>query len=254
MAVTKLRTKTPEGSLRYALKAALKEAKAAHTVVARQKQAVSRLFAQIIEAEEAIAPLEAAVKKAEADHVRSVAEAAVLEKPAPASGVAEALASLAFANDRIHTLRAARQTIEAEIPDYQAEAVAADTEVERLISVVISDYIQVCVLEATELARRLKPYRAALMSFVRDHGARPTQYHLQPGFDKARAPLDEAADDVWQFFRELREAETPPINPWKSVRERLRENPDGAVLRELVQQFDGLFDKSADDQHRSEPT
>jgi hypothetical protein len=61
--------------------------------------------------------------------------------------------------------------------------------------------------------------------------ASPTQYHLMGAYDKARAPLDAAADEVWQFFRDLREAETPPINPWKSVREGLRENPDGAVLR-----------------------
>ena len=69
---------------------------------------------------------------------------------------------------------------------------------------------------------------------------------------KARAPLDEAADEVWAFFRDLREAELPAINPWKSVREGLRQNPDGAVLRHLVAEFDGLC-KPADEQHRGEP-
>jgi hypothetical protein len=232
---------------RSALKAAIKEARAAHQAVGKQKQAKARLFNEQVEAEGKIASLEKAVKKAEQAHVQAVADAAVAGTPAPASGVQEALASVAFTRDRVHTLRAARQTIEAEIPDWEAAAMEADTEVERLISDVISDYVQILVLEATELARRLKPYRAALMSFVRDHTDRPTEWNRQAGFDKARSPLDEAADDVWQFFRDLREAELPAINPWKSVRESLRENPDGAVLRELVKHFDGILVKADDD-------
>jgi hypothetical protein len=246
--VTKLgRPKATEAPPRSQLKAAIKEAKAAHAAVGKQKQAKARLFNEQVEAEGKIAALEKAVKKAEQAHIQAVADAAVSGSPPPVSGVQEALAAVAFTRDRIHTLRAARQTIEEEIPDWEAAALEADTEVDRLISQVIADYVEVLVLEATELSRRLAPYRAALLSFVRDHGARPTEWHLQRPFDRARKPLDEAAEDVFQFFRDLREAELPAINPWKSVRERLRENPDGAVLRHLVAEFAGLCDKTDDE-------
>jgi hypothetical protein len=42
------------------------------------------------------------------------------------------------------------------------------------------------------------------------------------------------------FLQEIREA--AGLSPyWKSARERLRENPDAAVLRHLVAEFDGLL-------------
>lgn len=157
--------------------------------------------------------------------------------PAPASTVPEALASLAFGRDRVETLRQARQQIEAEIPDWEAAAVEAETEVERLISAIIADYVQVLVLEATELSRRLQPYRSALLSFVRDHSAEPTEWHKQDAFRTARQPLDESAAMVWAF-KDLREA-TAPSPCWKAARERLRENPEASVLRNLVAEFEG---------------
>ena len=86
-----------------------------------------------------------------------------------------AAAILISTKDNVNTLRQARKQIESEIPDYEQDSLAADAEVERIISVIIADYLQVVVLEATELARRLQPYKSALLSFVRDHGARPTQ-------------------------------------------------------------------------------
>jgi hypothetical protein len=251
--VTKLgRPKATEPLPRSELKAAIKEAKAAHAAVGKQKQAKARLFSEQVEAESKIEALQKAVKKAEQAHIQAVADAAVAGSPPPVSGLPEALASLAFAQDRVHTLRAARKVIEEEIPGWEEDAAAADTEVERLISQVIADYVEVLVLEATELAKRLQPYRAALMAFARDHSDRPTEWHKQTAFDKARSPLDEAANDVWLFFRGVREADPPPVNPWKSVREGLRQNPNGAVLRHLVAEFDGLC-ALPDEQPRGEP-
>ena len=185
MAVTKLRAKPSEHNARHQLRAALRAAKAAHAAVARQKQAVTRMLSQIVEAEEKIPALEKAVKKAEQAHIDAVAEAAVMEKPKPASTVAEAQASLAFAQDHIATLRQARKLLESEIPNWEAEALAADTEVERLISSIIADYVQILIKEAEDLARRLVPYKAALMAFVKDHSDRPTQYHLMDAYDKS---------------------------------------------------------------------
>jgi hypothetical protein len=110
------------------------------------------------------------------------------------------------------------------------------------------------VLEATELEKRLAPYKAALMSFVRDHSnSRPTEWHLQRPHAKARAPLDEAANSVWEFFRDLRHADAPADNPWQKIREGLKQNPDGPVLRPLVHAFDGLLDKTPDDQPEARP-
>jgi hypothetical protein len=59
------------------------------------------------------------------------------------------------------------------MPDWEAQAVAADVEVEAQINRIIADYVEVLVLEARELAKRLGPYRAALLSFVRDQGKNP---------------------------------------------------------------------------------
>jgi hypothetical protein len=155
--------------------------------------------------------------------------------------VAEAMASLAFKRDRVNVLRSARKTVEAELPEWQADAVAADVEVERLISQIIADYVQVLVSEASELARRLGPYRAALMEFVKEHGDSPRAWDAQDSFRKSRAPLNETADQAWAFFRELRECDAAPINPWRSARERLRENPNASLLRELVAEHAGLL-------------
>jgi hypothetical protein len=238
--------KATEPLPRSELKAALKESKLAHQAVGKQKQASTRLFNETIEAEAALEKLEKRVKEVEKAHIAAVAAAAVAGSPPPASGVQEALTAVQFAKDKINTLRAARKVIEEEMEGWNDEAAAADVAVEACISEVISDYIQVLILEATELSRRLAPYRAALLSFTRDFTDRPREWHLQAGFDRARKPLDSAAEDVFQFFRDLREAELPAVNPWRSIREKLREHPDGPVLRELVQSFDGLCDKPAD--------
>jgi hypothetical protein len=244
---------TPGGQLRTALRTALREQKAAHQAVARQKQAVTRMLTQTVEAEAAIAPLEKAVKTAEKAHISEVAQAMVMEKPPPASTVSEAIARLVFAKDNVNTLRQARKTIESEIGDYEQAAVDSDVEVEKIISQIIADYVKICVDEAAELAKRLAPYRSALMAFVQHYQDRPTEWHKQDAFRKARQPLDDAANQAFGFFRSLRESETPAANPWKSIREGLRQNPDGAVLRHLVNQFDGLLDKTPDEPPQGEP-
>jgi hypothetical protein len=246
--VTKLgRPKANEPMPRSQLKNAIKEAQIARRAVNRQIEAKQRLFAQQVAAEAAIPAAEKAVAAARARYVEAVAEAAASGSGEPVSGVAEALAALAFKRDKIHTLRAARQVVEDELPGWQEQVVEADTAVEQAISEIIADHVAILLAEAEELSRRLAPYRAALMAFTRDHTDRPREWHLQSAFDKARAPLDEAAEDVWTFFRSLREAESPAINPWKNIRERLRENPDSAVLRHLVAEFAGLCDKTDDE-------
>jgi hypothetical protein len=254
--VSKLRpAKSPEGASRTALSKALAEAKAAHGRVTKQKQAASRLFAQQMEAEAAIPAAEKAVKKAEAAHVAAVAEAAVLEKPTPVSGVAEAMAALAFKTDRVHTLKAARKVVEDEIPGWEEEALAADTEVERLISEIIADFVQVLLKEARALSQRLAPYKAALMAFARDHSNGPTEWHLQNGFRKSREPLDESADKAWAFFRDLRESEAAAGSPcWKAIRESLRANPNAPLLRPLVAEFDGLLARDGKDENDADVT
>jgi hypothetical protein len=137
------------------------------------------------------------------------------------------------------------------LPDWEEAAIAADTEVEAQISRVIADYVAVLIVDAEQLATRLKPLRAALMSFARDHENYPSAWSEQNAFRRARQPLDAAADEVWQFFRDLRESELPVVNPWKSARERLRENPNASLLKEMVAEFDGLLDPDDDRPQRS---
>jgi hypothetical protein len=249
--VSKLRpAKSPEPSSRAALVAALKELKAARGSVNRQKEAMERLFAQQVEAQAAIEPAEKAVKKAEAAYIDAVAEAAASGSPEPVSGVPEAMAALAFKRDRVHTLRAARKVIEEELPDWEAAAVEADTEVEKIISQIIADHVQVIVKEARELARRIGPYRAALLAFLNEDRP-PTEWAKQSAWHKGREPLTEATNEVADFFRSLR-AQAPPSPCWKTIRESLRENPNAPLLRPLVEEFAGLLDRPTDEP-RPEP-
>jgi chromosome segregation ATPase len=141
--VTTKTRKSPEGNPRAELAKALKAAKAAHGAVNKLKATVQKLFSEMLAAQNQIPALEKAVAKAEAAHIHAVAEAAILEKPAPASTVAEAQAAVVMARDRVNTLRSARQAVEAEIPEYEADAVDAETEIEKIISLIIADYVQV---------------------------------------------------------------------------------------------------------------
>jgi hypothetical protein len=213
------------------LKAAIKEAQSARRAVNRQKEAVSRLFAQQVAAEAAIPAAEKEVAASRDRYIEAVAAAAASGGVGdPVSTEAEAMASLAFKRDKIHTLRAARKVVEDEMEGWEEQVVEADTEVERLISLIIADHVAILIAEAEELERRLRPYRAALMAFTRDHTDRPREWHLQASFDKSRAPLQETADQIWGFFRELRQCDAGPDNPWKAIRERLRANPEAAIM------------------------
>jgi hypothetical protein len=243
--VTKRPVKSPDGNPRAELSAALKAAKAAHGAVNKQKQAVQKLFSEMLAAQNQLPVLEKAVAKAERAHIDAVAESAVAGSPAPASTVAEAQAAVVFARDRVNSLRSARQTVEAEISEYETDAVAADTEVEACISRIIADHVEILIKEASELARRLAPYKAALLAFVRDHSNSPTEWHLLDGFRKSREPLDDLAD---RALLVLNGPATAPSVCWKEIRASLRENPNAAVLRPLVTAFDGLLIK--DDEPR----
>jgi hypothetical protein len=247
--IQKLRPAKTQGNPRASLAAALKELKSARSAVNRQREAKERLFARQIEAQAAIEPAEKAVKKAQAAYVDAVAQAAASGSPEPVSGVAEALASLAFKTDQVHTLRAARKVVEEELPDWEAAAIEADVEVEKIISQIIADHLQVLISEAEELSRRLAPYRAALLAFVRDHEDRPSEWHLQTGFRLAREPLNAAAEQVWAF---MRGEATAPSPCWRAIRAQLRENPNAAVLRPLTEEFSGLLDRPSDEP-RPEP-
>jgi hypothetical protein len=237
--------KSEGDNARTLLAAALKEAKAARRAVNRQIEAKQRLFAQQVAAEAAIPAAEKAVAAARTRYVEAVAEAAASGSGEPVSTEAEAMASLAFKRDKIHTLRAARKVVEDEIPGYEEQVVEADTEVDRLISLIIADHVAILLAEAEELSRRLAPYRAALLAFVRDHGDRPSQWDKQRAWDKARAPLNESADQAWAFLRPQAAAPSPC---WKAIRESLRANPNAPLLRPLAEEFTGLFDRPTDRQ------
>jgi hypothetical protein len=107
---------------------------------------------------------------------------------------------------------------------------------------------------AEEIARKLRPYRFALAAFAADNMDGPSEWAKQEPFRKSREPLDETAAAVWSFFRDLRQCDTGPTNPWASIRERLRANPEAAVLRPLVQEFAGLLDKSGDEPRPTAPS
>jgi hypothetical protein len=84
-------------------------------------------------------------------------------------------------------------------------------------------------------------YRQVLDAFLRDHLDHPRAWQEQPAFSKSRAPLNEAADKAREFFNALHANEMAVVNPWKAARDRLRENPNASLLRELVAEHAGLL-------------
>jgi hypothetical protein len=233
MGVTKLRPgKATEASgdpLREALAAAIETAGKSRAALAQRKQGVHQLFSEASEADESIEKLQKAVREAQESYIGGLADAAAGSPAPPANGVPAAKAAVEVAMDHREALRAARKKIESEMPAWEADVVAADAEIERLISQILAPRVAQLAAEAQEAARRLAPLQGLLLAFVRDHENRPSAWHLQRAFDAGRAPLKAAAAEARACLQGIREFEVMPTNPFRAAREQLRENPNAAL-------------------------
>jgi hypothetical protein len=227
MGVTKFRTRgtTEAGGdpLREALAAALQASKAAHAAVAKQRQAVTRLWAEQLEADESIEKLEKAVAKAEAAYLDGLAAAAANEEPAPASGVPAARAAVEVATDHRDALRAARKKVEAELPRWQADATSALTEADRLISEILAPIAERLLVRAQKMVEELAPLRATLSALSLE--MIPAGFEAALAHEKGRRPLAETRETVATFLRDTNVIERARPDPWTEARQILRENP-----------------------------
>jgi hypothetical protein len=214
--------------LRVQLAAALTAAEQARDAVARQKQAVQQLWADMREAEQRIEVLQKAVGKAQEAHVEAIANAAVSGEVVPASGVPKAKKAVEVATDHLDAVKAARKKLEADMPDMQKDVEAADAETERLLSEILKPTAEQMVERGKQLAEQIAPIKRAL-SALWSESDRPTQWDAQAGFEIGRVPLKDTRAAAADFLRSTCAAERAVPDPWLVSRARLRKDPHAGL-------------------------
>jgi chromosome segregation ATPase len=215
--------------LRAALEAAIKEAARVRAAAARQKAAIERLLVEASEAEKAIAAAQKAVGKAQEAHVAGLASAAASGKSAPASVVAAARQAVSDAEEHRDALRAARAKVERELPEWEKDAVGADTEVERLISMILAPIAERLIARAQEIASELAPLKQALITLWSERA--PARHDAWFPYDQGRRPLRDVKASIASFLESANHIERGP-DLWQAARLKLRADPY-AELREI---------------------
>jgi hypothetical protein len=224
--VTRLRPKakpTESGDpLRKALAAAIVAAGKAREMRERQKQAVGRLWAEMREAEQEIERLQKRVSEAQEAHIAGLADAATSGKAAPVSGVAKARAAVVVAEDHREALRAARKKLEADMPEVEKDVVAADTEVERLISEILAPVAEQMIQRGREIAAMLAPIRSTLTALWAEET--PAAWDAAASHDKGRQPLKEVKQAAADWLRESSAFSRAVPDPWLNARLALKQD------------------------------
>jgi hypothetical protein len=233
--VTRLRPKakaTEHGDpLRQALAVAIVGAGKAREMRERQKQAVERLRVEGREAEETIEKLQKRVSEAQDAHIAGLADAAASGKPAPASRVAKARAAVVEAEDHREALRAARKKLEADMPEVEKDIVAADTEVERLISEILAPVAEQMIERGREIAATLAPIRSSLTALWAEET--PAACDAAFSHAKGRQPLKEAKQAAADWLRESSAFSRAVPDPWLNARLAVKQDTQAELPLEL---------------------
>jgi hypothetical protein len=176
--------------------------------------------------------MQKAVRKAEAANIEAIANAAASGKPAPRSGVPAAKAAVEVAKDHLDALRAARKKVEADVPLFEKDAVAADGEIDRLVSLILVPLATQLIARGKEIAAQLAPLRNSLAALWAE-ASRPQAWEAAAAFDDGRKPLKETREAAAEFLRETHIVECSVPDPWLAARTRLRADPN-AALTELT--------------------
>jgi hypothetical protein len=202
---------------------AVKEASAAKAAVGKRRAGIERLWDEEHGIEKQIGKLQKAVSKATEAHIAGLANAAALGKPAPRSGVPAAKLAVEAAMDHLAALRGARVKIEADLPLVEKDAVAADVEVDRLISLILVPLATQLIERGKEIASMLAPIRNALATLWAEQG--PTQYDAAEAYDQGQRSLKQTKEAIAEYLRGLNVVERAQPDPWIEARKRLREDP-----------------------------
>jgi hypothetical protein len=219
--------------LRVALASAIKAAGKARQAIQLRKAGIKRLWDEQREGEEQIEKLKKAVTRATSAHIDAIATAAALEKAAPASGVPAARQAVAVAEDHFAALRAARKKLEADLPLWEADAVRADAEVERLISEILKPVAEQIIERGRQIAEQLLPIKS-MLSALWCQSDRPSQWGAGAIFDTGRAPLKETRAAAADFLRSTAEWDRAVPDPFLIAREKLRTDPQAELPTELT--------------------
>jgi hypothetical protein len=168
--------------------------------------------------------MQKAVGKVVEANIEAIANAAATGKPAPRSDVPAAKLAVEVATDHLAALRAARMKCEADVPLVEKDAVAADVEIDRLISLILVPLAQQLITRGRQIAAQLRPYTAVLSALWAE-ADRPTGWDDGAAFDEGRKPLTGTREEVAAFLRATHVIERARPDPWVEVRKRLREDP-----------------------------
>jgi hypothetical protein len=146
--------------------------------------------------------------------------------------VPKAKKAVEVATDHLDALRAPRKKLEADVPEVKKDAVAAEVEINRLISLILVPLVEQLIKRGQQIAAQLGPYRAVLSALWAE-ADRPSGWDDQIAFDAGRKPLAETREAVAAFLRSTHVIERARPDPWIEARKRLREDPD-AALAELT--------------------
>jgi hypothetical protein len=218
--------------LRAALADEIKQASAAKIAVAKRRAGIERLWDEERGIEKQVETLQKRAREAAEVHIANLAEAAALEKAAPASGVPKARQAVTVAEDHRDSLRLARRKIEAELPKWEADAVRADTEVERLISELLKPYAERLIKRGEEIAAQLAPVRAALTSLWAENS--PQAFHEMLPYEQSRQPLKDTKQAVADFLRDISAFSKASPDPWRIARDALKQNAQAELPTELT--------------------
>jgi len=121
-----------------------------------------------------------------------------------------------------------RVKIEADLPLVEKDAVAADVEIDRLISLILMPLAQQLITRGQQIAAQLRPYTAVLSALWAE-ADRPTGWDDQTAFDEGRKPLTGTREEVAEFLRATHVIVRASPDPWVEARKQLRADPNAAL-------------------------
>jgi hypothetical protein len=226
--------------LRDALRSALQAETEARDAVERQKSAISRAWKATRAAAAVVAERAKGVEAAQGEHHAAIAAAHAADEPAPApSGVRLARQGLEDAEENASAHAVAHRNLKADLPVRQAEALAAEANVDEIVSAILAGPAEHLIAKAEELILKLEPITHVLRGLIGDGETRrmPT---IEESFaqERARKPLNavrERAMTVLNAAVNLARMQGNERELFQEARRRLRADP-GAELPEALRQ------------------
>jgi hypothetical protein len=216
----------PPGSDRSALVAALAAKAEADEAVKRQKNGIDRARALVRAAVEAVEAATKGLTTIHEEHAAAIAEAAASDTQLPTAGaVRMARQKKIDAEDELETAKQALDQLKATLPEFEANAREKNIAIDVEISLLLAPYARQLLAKAIALRSQYSPVISELWAVFADSAAaKPFNEHRDVA--KGQAPLAEIRKEIEIFFETFAKFDRTGVNdPYKSFRERARENP-----------------------------